>query len=73
MIHIVWTFDPSCVVVDVHQKVALQIKTKEVDGSVVALAIVQVCNILDDGMVTTLTNSTKNQLEPIQLIFLTIE
>jgi hypothetical protein len=57
----------------VHQKVALQIKTKEVDGSVVALAIVQVCNILDDGMVTTLTNSTKNQLEPIQLIFLTIE
>jgi len=49
----------------VHQKVALQIKTKEVDGSVVALAIVQVCNILDDGMVTTLTNSTKNQLETI--------
>ncbi len=73
MIHIMWTFDPSCVVIDVHQKVALQIKTKEVDGSVVALAIVQVCNILDDGMVTTLTNSTKNQLETIWWFLLPIE
>lgn len=73
MIHIMWTFDPSCVVINVHQKVALQIKTKEVDGSVVALAIVQVCNILDDGMVTTLTNSTKNQLETIWIFFLPIE
>lgn len=73
MIHIMWTFDPSCVVIDVHQKVALQIKTKEVDGSVVALAIVQVCNILDDGMVTTLTNSTKNQLETIWWFLLPID
>jgi hypothetical protein len=73
MIHIMWTFDPSCVVIDVHQKVALQIKTREVGGSAVALAIVQVCNILDDGMVTTLTNSTKNQLETIWWFFLPIE
>jgi hypothetical protein len=37
------------------------------------LAIVQVCNILDDGMVTTLTNSTKNQLETIWWFLLPID
>jgi hypothetical protein len=30
------------------------------------LATVQVCIILDDGMVTTLTNSIENRPEPVR-------
>ncbi len=36
-------------------------------ASAAALATVQVCIILDDGMVTTLTNSIENRPEPVRL------